>query len=213
MNTLPEDIKRFELLKHMTIHQILHLSQTNKYYNKLSKNNSLWIYLLKRDFGILDNYDNPKYEYLYLYQTLNIFNIFPIITLNALKILVTYFTKDDLIILKKLILKLYNKEDLVIFTIKTFNDIKSSYINDYYLQDDKDFYYYIEDVLDILNHIIITELDIFEENYFNFNCNEKLSSSYIFVYKKLTLINSNLDLLDYYDCETQLQNILEQFDL
>ncbi len=59
MTTLPSDILKFELIKHLTVPTFLRYSSTNNSLARLCKNEDIWETFLKRDF--------PQYEYQGIY--------------------------------------------------------------------------------------------------------------------------------------------------
>lgn len=67
---ISEDIKENELLKYMSIEDLLKLSQKDRIYRNLLKDPSVWIYLLFRDFSREKiQIPNPRLEYIRRYQT------------------------------------------------------------------------------------------------------------------------------------------------
>ncbi len=65
MNTLPLDLYK-SILPHLSIDQLMNLSQTNQKYQNISEDNQIWSALLKRDFNMQS--ENPKCEYIHLYK-------------------------------------------------------------------------------------------------------------------------------------------------
>ena len=67
------DIARYEIIKYLPVSSILHLCATDKFYNKICQDNSLWIYLLQRDFRF--DYNETKL-YPCIYNGKNAYDIF-----------------------------------------------------------------------------------------------------------------------------------------
>lgn len=62
--TVPEEVISSNILMSLSYDDLIKFCQTNQKYNHFCNNESIWKFLLKRDFAIIYNGDNAKSRYL-----------------------------------------------------------------------------------------------------------------------------------------------------
>ena len=80
-----------EIWPSLPVPTLLSLCKTNKEYYNICSQNSTWVYLIDRDFGISYTGDNAQSVYKKYQEILNYFSpVFPIITLQALEFIANF---------------------------------------------------------------------------------------------------------------------------
>jgi hypothetical protein len=91
-----EDIRLHHLWTHLPYEDIINLCQVSLDFSVICSNNTTWIFLLKRDFGIDYTEPNARNMYLKYHNTLAFFSeTFPIITKKALDYIVEYIPDTE----------------------------------------------------------------------------------------------------------------------
>jgi len=127
MESLPYEIKKYELYKHLSYESLMRLCNTNKNFSHLCYDNKVWQFILKRDFGITDV--NAKQTYYLYKEALNFLsNYYEIITLNALTLFVEniapqYWHDFDNELLK-------DNDENIFFELKLIELIQNVIMND-----------------------------------------------------------------------------------
>lgn len=119
MNTLHEEIKLNEFYRHLSYEDVLNLCLSSSEFSKICKQNSLWIYLLEKDFGIQYVEKDVKDVYLlYLHALLYFSKLFPIITFKALQEIVEFipFSEWDKFTKMFEMWRDYGNQDLILST-------------------------------------------------------------------------------------------------
>jgi hypothetical protein len=91
MNTVPEEVISADILMSLSYKDLVNFCQVNQQYKHFCNSDSLWQFLLKRDFAYVCNGNNAKSLYLQYHHTLNYFSPhFNVITYVAFIAIVNY---------------------------------------------------------------------------------------------------------------------------